>query len=628
MGRNGMLEKYDIIVVGGGHAGCEAASAAANMGSHVLLITMDMTKIAQMSCNPAMGGIAKGQIIREIDALGGYSGIVTDRSMIQFRMLNKSKGPAMWSPRAQCDRMKFSMEWRKVLEENPRLDIWQDTVTELDIDNCRVRGVRTGYGVYFECFAVILTTGTFANGLIYIGRAQMPGGRISEPACYGISEQLMQHGFEIGRMKTGTPARVDGRTINFNILEEQRGDEEGGNFSYLTEEPIVSDYSCYITYTNEKTHRILERGFKDSPLYNGTIRSIGPRYCPSIEDKIVTFASKDKHQLFLEPEGRDTIEYYINGFSSSLPWKVQYEALRSIKGLENVKIFRPGYAIEYDFYQPYQLYNTLETKIIENLYFAGQINGTTGYEEAAGQGIMAGINAHLKMKREKPFILGRDEAYIGVLIDDLITKGVDEPYRMFTSRAEFRILLRQDNADERLTERSYMIGLAEKERFEGFKTRQMEKAELMKHLLRKSLIPEEINQYLEINHTSRIEQKTRLYDLVLRPQINLIDMLNFLDDTLDWSIGKNGYHQDIFHTIETDIKYNGYKEREKILAEKIKRLEEVKIKRNFDFKSLKSISTEARQKLIKFMPETIGQASRIPGVSPSDINILLTFLGR
>ena len=623
-----MLEKYDIIVIGAGHAGCEAASAAANMGSSVLLITMDMTKIAQMSCNPAMGGIAKGQIIKEIDALGGYSGLITERSMIQFRMLNKSKGPAMWSPRGQCDRTMFSIEWRKVLEENINLDLWQDTVNELDIKDLKIIGVRTDHGVYFKADAVIITTGTFSNGLIHIGRMKMQGGRISEPASYGIKGQLVNYGLESGRMKTGTPARIDGRTINFDVMEEQRGDEEGGNFSYLTEEPIVSDYSCYITYTNERTHRLLERGFKDSPLYNGTISSIGPRYCPSIEDKIVTFASKDRHQLFIEPEGKSTIEYYVNGFASSLPWDIQYMALKSIKGLENVKIFRPGYAIEYDFYQPYQLYNTLESKIIENLYFAGQVNGTTGYEEAAGQGIIAGINANLKLKKCEPFVLGRDESYIGVLIDDLITKGVDEPYRMFTSRAEFRVLLRQDNADERLTEKSYRIGLASKLRMDKLEKKREEKNKLVKRLVSTSLLPDQINRYLEKNNTTPIERKTKLYDLILRPQISLYDIITYIEGVSIRNDRKNGYHESVMHTVETDIKYDGYKERDKIIADKIKRLEEVKIRRSFDFRELKYISTEARQKLHKFKPESIGQASRIPGVSPADINILLTFLGR
>jgi tRNA uridine 5-carboxymethylaminomethyl modification enzyme len=621
-----MLSDYDIIVVGAGHAGCEAACAGANLGSSVLLITMDMTKIAQMSCNPAMGGIAKGQIIREIDALGGYSGIVTEESMIQFRMLNRSKGPAMWSPRAQCDRQLFSIKWRELLERNKNIDLWQDSVTDLMITSSKVYGVKTGCGTTFRGKAVIITTGTFGNGLIHIGRVKMKGGRISEPASYGITEQLKKYGFECDRMKTGTPPRIDGRTVDFEKLEEQKGDKEGGKFSFLTKEPIVTNNSCFITYTNEKTHRILEKGFKDSPLYNGTINSIGPRYCPSIEDKIVTFASKDQHQLFLEPEGSNTVEYYVNGFASSLPWNIQYEALRSIKRMENVKIFRPGYAIEYDFYQPYQLYNTLETKRIENLYLAGQVNGTTGYEEAAGQGIIAGINAHLKINRKEEFILGRDESYIGVLVDDLITKGVDEPYRMFTSRAEFRILLRQDNADERLTEKSYSIGLANNMRYNILKKKVQKKKELLKRLKEVSIIPERINSYLEKRNTTKLNQSIKLYELISRPQIELSDIIKYIGLSNDYS--NNNYSNDILHSIETDIKYEGYREREKILAEKVKRLEEVKIKSNFDFKGLKSISTEGRQKLNRIKPETIGQASRIPGVSPADINVLLAYLGR
>lgn len=621
-----MVNNYDIIVVGAGHAGCEAACAAANMGSSVLLITMDMTKIAQMSCNPAMGGISKGQIIREIDALGGFSGIVTEKSMIQFRMLNRSKGPAMWSPRAQCDRQIFSLTWREVLEENKNIDLWQDNVTELIIKKSKTYGVKTGCGTTFISSAVIITTGTFGNGLIHIGRVKLNGGRISEPASYGITEQLKKHGCECDRMKTGTPPRIDGRTVDFNSLEKQDGDKEGGRFSFLTKEPIITNYSCFITYTNEKTHRILEKGFKDSPLYNGTINSIGPRYCPSIEDKIVTFATKDQHQLFLEPEGKNTVEYYVNGFASSLPWNIQYEALRSIKGMEDVKIFRPGYAIEYDFYQPYQLYKTLESKLIENLYFAGQVNGTTGYEEAAGQGIMAGINAHLKINKKESFILGRDESYIGVLIDDLITKGVDEPYRMFTSRAEFRILLRQDNADERLTEKSYKIGLANKLRINILRKKLEKKSELLKRLKEISILPEIINGYLEKRNTTKLNQSTKLYDLISRPQIELFDIIKYLN--LNSNDLNNEYSTDVIHNIETDIKYEGYRERERILAEKVKRLEEVKIKKPFNFKDLRSISTEGRQKLNRFKPETIGQASRIPGVSPADINVLLAYLGR
>ena len=623
-----MIRTYDVIVVGAGHAGCEAAAAAANMGSSVLLVTLDMTKIAQMSCNPAMGGIAKGQIIREIDAIGGYSGIVTDKTMIQFRMLNKSKGPAMWSPRAQCDRVLFGIEWRRVLEGISLIDFWQDSVNELIIEDNVAKGVRTKGNVEFRGRAVILTTGTFGNGLMHIGRVKQEGGRISEPSSCGITEQLKNFKFETDRMKTGTPARIDGRTIDFSIMEKQYGDKEGGCFSFLTRHNIKTNQCCYITYTNERTHRVLERGFKDSPLYNGTIHSIGPRYCPSIEDKIVTFAEKNKHQLFLEPEGKRTVEYYINGFSSSLPWNIQYEAIRTIKGLENAKIFRPGYAIEYDYYPPYQLNATLETKIIRNLYFAGQINGTTGYEEAAGQGLIAGMNAHLKLNNKDNFILKRNESYIGVLIDDLVTKGVDEPYRMFTSRAEYRILLRQDNADERLTEKSYNTGLAGHNRLETLKKKIDNKNRLKAYLKIQSINPEEINEFLDEKKTNKIKQKVKLFDLVLRPQIRLNDLLDFLI-----KIGKNGFAKedytiDLINAIETDIKYNGYKEREKSIAEKIERLEEVKINECLNFEEIKSISTEGRHKLKKFKPGTIGQASRIPGVSPSDINILLAIMGR
>ena len=623
-----MIRTYDVIVVGAGHAGCEAAAAAANMGSSVLLVTLDMTKIAQMSCNPAMGGIAKGQIIREIDAIGGYSGIVTDKTMIQFRMLNKSKGPAMWSPRAQCDRVLFGIEWRRVLEGISLIDFWQDSVNELIIEDNVAKGVRTKGNVEFRGRAVILTTGTFGNGLMHIGRVKQEGGRISEPSSCGITEQLKNFKFETDRMKTGTPARIDGRTIDFSIMEKQYGDKEGGCFSFLTRHNIKTNQCCYITYTNERTHRVLERGFKDSPLYNGTIHSIGPRYCPSIEDKIVTFAEKNKHQLFLEPEGKRTVEYYINGFSSSLPWNIQYEAIRTIKGLENAKIFRPGYAIEYDYYPPYQLNATLETKIIRNLYFAGQINGTTGYEEAAGQGLIAGMNAHLKLNNKDNFILKRNESYIGVLIDDLVTKGVDEPYRMFTSRAEYRILLRQDNADERLTEKSYNTGLAGHNRLETLKKKIDNKNRLKAYLKIQGINPEEINEFLDEKKTNKIKQKVKLFDLVLRPQIRLNDLLDFLI-----KIGKNGFAKedytiDLINAIETDIKYNGYKEREKSIAEKIERLEEVKINECLNFEEIKSISTEGRHKLKKFKPDTIGQASRIPGVSPSDINILLAIMGR
>jgi tRNA uridine 5-carboxymethylaminomethyl modification enzyme len=619
---------YDLIVVGAGHAGCEAACAAANLGSKVILITMDMTKIAQMSCNPAMGGIAKGQIIREIDALGGYSGIVTDRSMIQFRMLNKSKGPAMWSPRAQCDRMLFSWEWRRILEKNRNIDMWQDNVKELIIKGQKVKGVITINNVRFYSKSVILACGTFENGLIHIGKVKIRGGRISEPISYGISKQLEGFNFEVDRMKTGTPARLDGRTIDFSVLKEQKGDEEGGAFSYLSRRKIVTTGSCYITYTNEKTHEILRKGFKDSPLFNGTIKGVGPRYCPSIEGKIVTFSDKKRHQLFIEPEGKENIEYYLNGFSSSLPIDVQYRALRTIKGLENVKIFRPGYAIEYDYYQPTQLHYTLETKRIENLYFAGQINGTTGYEEAGAQGIIAGINAHLKLRGEKEFILNRDEAYIGVLIDDLINKGVDEPYRMFTSRAEYRIVLRQDNADERLTEKSNKIGLAKDIRVKKLKYKKEKKKEMIEFIKNFSVKPEDINILLTQKKTSAINQKTKLYNLLLRPQLRIYDIIDYIKEFKELIDNINDSREDIIELSEIEVKYDGYIKREKEQACKLKRLEKIKISPKIDYNKLRSISTEGRQKLTKIRPKTIGQALRISGVSPADINVLLVHIGR
>jgi tRNA uridine 5-carboxymethylaminomethyl modification enzyme len=619
---------YDIIVVGAGHAGCEAAYAAATLGSKVLLITMDMTKMAQMSCNPAMGGIAKGQIVREIDALGGCSGIITDRSMIQFRMLNRSKGPAMWSPRAQCDRTKFTLEWRIMLESNKNIDFWQDLVNRFLIRDNKICGVSTRMGVEFESNCVILTGGTFENGLIHVGRNQVNGGRISELRSTGISEQLADYGFEVGRMKTGTPARIDGRTINFSVLEEQKGDIEGGKFSYLSKDKLTPNLSCYITYTNPEVHEILKTGFNDSPLYAGIIKGRGPRYCPSIEDKIVTFSDKLNHQLFLEPEGEDTYEYYINGFSSSLPWEIQFNALKKIKGLENVKLFRPGYAIEYDYYPPTQLKSNLETKILKNLFFAGQINGTTGYEEAAGQGLMAGINAHMNCQNAAEFVLKRDEAYIGVLIDDLITKGVDEPYRMFTSRAEYRILLRQDNCDERLTEMGYNIGLASNERKVIFQKKTDEKSQVINFLKNYSIDPKTINTFLIDSGTSSIIQKVKLIDLAKRPQINLIALSKFVSD---FSALINTFITDIDELLERaeiDIKYDGYIDRERQLAEKIKRLENIRILESIDFNLLKSISTEGRQKLSKIRPATVGQASRISGVSPSDISVLLVYMGR
>lgn len=619
---------YDVIVVGGGHAGCEAAAAAANLGSKTLLITMDMTKFAQMSCNPAMGGIAKGQIIREIDALGGYSGIVTDRSMIQFRMLNRSKGPAMWSPRAQCDRAVFTLEWRKVLENIDGLDFWQDKVEELIIEKDHVNGVVTNMGIPFRSKSVILTAGTFINGLMHVGNVKMKGGRMGEPPSGGLSEQLADSGFEVGRMKTGTPARLDGRTIDFGVLEEQKGDNEGRKFSFLDYQLDYENHrSCYMAYTNKEVHQELEKGFQLSPLFNGSIDGIGPRYCPSIEDKIVTFADKQKHQLFLEPEGTSTVEYYLNGFSSSLPWEVQFNALRKIPGFENVKIFRPGYAIEYDYYPPTQLNHTLETKYLKNLYFAGQINGTTGYEEAGAQGLMAGINAHLKIHGNSEFVLGRDQAYIGVLIDDLITKGVDEPYRMFTSRAEYRILLRQDNADERLTPLSFQLGLADRERMNLLERKSTLIEGLLKRLSTENTVLEEMNIFLSEKGTTPIRENTKLLNIARRPQVDLKEMLEFCKIEIGEDI-EDGLLNSVIESVEIRIKYQGYIERERNLAEKISRLEKIKIDPGIDYDRFKSLSTEARQKLKRQKPGTIGQASRISGVSPSDISVLLIYMGR
>jgi tRNA uridine 5-carboxymethylaminomethyl modification enzyme len=620
---------YDIIVVGAGHAGSEAAAAAANLGSRVLLITMDMTKIAQMSCNPAMGGIAKGQIIREIDALGGYSGIVTDRTMIQFRMLNKSKGPAMWSPRAQCDRTQFSIVWREILEKTKNLYLWQDMVTELIIKGKKVLGVVTKMNAKFYAKAIVLTNGTFLNGLIHIGRNQQYGGRIGEPHSYGISEQLKTYGFQVGRMKTGTPARLDGRSIDFKVLTEQKGDEGEGKFSFLNYTVDYSNHrSCWITNTNPEVHRILERGFKDSPLYAGIIKSIGPRYCPSIEDKIVTFSEKENHLLFVEPEGLSTNEYYLNGFSSSLPLEIQLAAMRKIKGLEEVKIFRPGYAIEYDYFPPTQLNHTLETKKIKNLYLAGQINGTTGYEEAAAQGIIAGINAHLKINKGKEFILERDQAYIGVLIDDLVTKGVDEPYRMFTSRAEYRILLRQDDADERLTPVSYKIGLASLERKKLLEEKTKLRNKVIYVLSKTSIAPGDINKTLKLLKTSQLKQKIKSIDLIRRPEISIKDLIFKIKDLKDAIDGITDRKNEIIESAEINIKYAGYIKREKQIADKIKRLDKIRIDKKIDYTKIKSLSTEARQKLKKIRPVNIGQASRISGVSPADINVLLVYMGR
>lgn len=620
---------YEIIVVGGGHAGCEAAHASAKMGAKTLLITMDMTKFAHMSCNPAMGGIAKGQIIREIDALGGMSGIVTDRSMIQFRMLNKSKGPAMWSPRAQCDRQLFSSEWRKVLERTNNLFIWQENAVKLIIDNNQVKGIETIFGTRFMSKSVILTNGTFLNGIIHIGFKKISGGRAGDQSSVGISDQMREMGIEVERLKTGTSSRVDGRTIDFDKMTEQKGDFDVRKFSYISDAEYVKDQkSCYITYTNNDVHDELRRGMKFSPLFTGRIQGKGPRYCPSIEDKIVTFRDKEFHQLFIEPEGRETIEYYINGFSSSLPVEFQLNALRLVKGLENVEIFRPGYAIEYDFFQPTQLKPTLESKRIKNLYFAGQINGTTGYEEAAAQGLIAGINAVLKMRQKESLILGRDESYIGVLIDDLITKGVDEPYRMFTSRAEYRILLRQDNADERLTEIGFATGLADRERIDRLNEKKEFVEEVIWFLKKKSVSPDIINDFLKEKKTKEISQKIKAVNIASRPGIMIKELLEIIDGANELKVFRSDRIAEIIDSAEIRIKYEGYIQREKAIAEKIKRLERIKIPNDIKYNELLSISIEGRQKLQRVNPETIGQAGRISGVSPSDLNILLMYLGR
>lgn len=620
-----MLGQYDIIVVGAGHAGCEAAAAAANMGSKVLLITMDMNKIAQMSCNPAMGGVAKGQIVREIDALGGYSGIVTDNSAIQFRLLNRSKGPAMYSPRAQSDRMLFSQYWREYLEQIPNVDFWQDMVSGLLVEDGKLVGVKTGMGMNIYSKAVVLTNGTFLNGIIHIGQKQFGGGRIGEKAASGITEQLINLGFESGRMKTGTPPRVDGRTLNYEAMEIQEGDENPGKFSYTKTKPLTNQRPCWITYTNEKVHDILRTGFDDSPMYAGRIKGLGPRYCPSIEDKINRFAERDRHQIFVEPEGWNTVEIYVNGFSTSLPDEIQLKAMRLIPGFENAKMFRPGYAIEYDYFPPTQLKLTLETHLMENLYFAGQINGTTGYEEAACQGLMAGINAHLKIKEKEEFILKRSEAYIGVLIDDLVNKGTDEPYRMFTSRAEYRILLRQDNADIRLTEIGNQIGLASNERLENVKQKIQNTSEIVKYFKKTSVTPDEINPLLEEYNTTPIPQNYKLMQIVTRPQLDI----NILKDKVS-SIGNflNKYNEDEILQAEILMKYEGYLEKEQLMVEKMNRLENVNINEDFDFTSIHNLSSEARQKLNKQKPRTLGQAARISGISPSDISVLMIHLGR
>lgn len=620
---------YDVIVVGGGHAGCEAAHAAARIGCRTLLITMDMTKLAQMSCNPAMGGIAKGQIVREIDALGGASGIVTDRSMIQFRMLNRSKGPAMWSPRAQCDRVRFSIEWRKVLESTPNLFMWQEQVRSLIIVDGAVVGIETNLGTEIKGKAVVLTAGTFLNGLMHVGEKSAAGGRSGDAAAVGISGQLLDLGFEVERMKTGTSARLDGRTIDFSKMVIQHGEDEGKGFSFMDDYiKIDNPKPCYITHTNSDVHDELREGLSFSPLFSGRIKGRGPRYCPSIEDKIVTFAGKENHQLFIEPEGSDTVEYYVNGFSSSLPLVTQIKALRKVPGLEEVQIFRPGYAIEYDFFQPTQLYASLETKRIKALFFAGQINGTTGYEEAGAQGLMAGINAARLCRNQDPVILGRDESYIGVLIDDLVTKGVDEPYRMFTSRAEYRIILRQDNADERLTDLGYELGVATKERVERLREKEKLVAEVIDFVEKKSVSEEDMARFLEERNTSALKQKTKAVGIAMRPQVNLGELLYIIKGSEELGYNRSGRRQEILESAEIKIKYRGYIEREKLLAEKITRLGGQKLPDDLDYSQLTSISTEARQKLAKIRPATIGQASRISGVSPSDISILLMYLGR
>ena len=620
-----MFKEYDVIVVGAGHAGCEAASAAANMGSSVLLVTMNMHTIAQMSCNPAMGGVAKGQIVREIDALGGQSGIISDKTMIQFRMLNRSKGPAMWSPRCQSDRMMFAQEWRDTMENIPNLDFWQEMIEGLVVKNNRVIGVRTGMGIEIKGKTVVLTNGTFLNGKIHIGEKNFGGGRTGEKAAHGITEQLVQLGFETGRMKTGTPPRIDGRSLNWDLMEEQKGDDNPEKFSYTETPRLTKQRSCYVTYTNDKVHEVLRKGFDKSPMFSGRIKGLGPRYCPSVEDKINRFAEKDRHQIFVEPEGWNTVEMYINGFSTSLPEEIQYEALTKMEGFENVKMFRPGYAIEYDFFPPTQLKLSLETHIIENLYFAGQINGTTGYEEAACQGLMAGINAHNKVYEKEEFILKRNEAYIGVLIDDLVNKGTDEPYRMFTSRAEFRTLLRQDNADIRLTQKGFGLGLASENRLERMNNKKNIANIIINEIKTKKITPDSANAYLEKIGSTTIREKSSFYSVLKRPEIS-IKNIRLLDK--DMNIFLNQYDKEIIEQAEINIKYESYVEKELLMAEKMSRLEDLNINPNFDYEKLLSISIEARQKLKKIKPQTLGQASRISGVSPSDISVIMIHLGR
>lgn len=624
-----MTLDYDIIVIGGGHAGCEAAAAAARLGSRTLLLTMDMTKMASMSCNPAVGGVAKGQIVREIDALGGQMGRITDLTTVQFRMLNRSKGAAMWSPRAQCDKTRFSEEWRRTLENTTHLYIWQDAATELLFDETlAVRGVRTRMGVEFTCRAVVLTAGTFLDGEMHCGTAHAEGGRAGDAASHGITECLRRMGFASGRMKTGTPARLDARTIDFEAIEPQYGDENPSKFSFSSEtKPVDEQLPCFLVYTSSAVHETLRSGFALSPLFNGTIKGIGPRYCPSIEDKLRTFADKEQHQLFLEPEGRTTNEYYLNGFSSSLPWDVQWRALHQIRGLENVHIYRPGYAIEYDYFPPTQLHHSLETKLVSGLFLAGQVNGTTGYEEAAAQGLMAGINAHRKLKGEEPIVLHRDEAYIGVLIDDLVTKGVDEPYRMFTSRAEYRILLRQDNADLRLTPKGYEIGLISKKRYEEFLEKKSAVESLVAYAHRQSIKAEEICDYLKSVGSEPLTQGRKLYDILMRNNVTFVSLMEVLPK-LKKFIETNKINAEAIEEAEIQIKYKGYIEREKFIAEKLHRLENIRIPDDFDFFSLQALTIEARQKLTRIRPQTIGQASRIPGVSPADVNVLLVRFGR
>ena len=624
-----MTLDYDIIVIGGGHAGCEAAAAAARLGSRTLLLTMDMTKMASMSCNPAVGGVAKGQIVREIDALGGQMGRITDLTTVQFRMLNRSKGAAMWSPRAQCDKTRFSEEWRRTLENTTHLYIWQDAATELLFDETpAVRGVRTRMGVEFTCRAVVLTAGTFLDGEMHCGTAHAEGGRAGDAASHGITECLCRMGFASGRMKTGTPARLDARTIDFEAIEPQYGDENPSKFSFSSEtKPVDEQLPCFLVYTSSAVHETLRSGFALSPLFNGTIKGIGPRYCPSIEDKLRTFADKEQHQLFLEPEGRTTNEYYLNGFSSSLPWDVQWRALHQIRGLENVHIYRPGYAIEYDYFPPTQLHHSLETKLVSGLFFAGQVNGTTGYEEAAAQGLMAGINAHRKLKGEEPIVLHRDEAYIGVLIDDLVTKGVDEPYRMFTSRAEYRILLRQDNADLRLTPKGYEIGLVSKKRYEEFLEKKSAVESLVAYAHRQSIKADEICDYLKSVGSEPLTQGRKLYDILMRNNVTFVSLMEVLPKLRKF-IETNKINAEAIEEAEIQIKYKGYIEREKFIAEKLHRLENIRIPDDFDFFSLQALTIEARQKLTRIRPQTIGQASRIPGVSPADVNVLLVRFGR